>query len=582
MNRTLRGSLTLCLLFAQSLSASDADLVVPVKTYEAPKVVSPMDVRQPMLADPDRPQPTTPGGKLPQYQLGHNRRVDESAKADDSVLKFILALPDFPVVIEATITVDGKSFRQPREERVQRLLEFAKTSDSQPQPEMQREEDLQPEIQAAPEQEPAIDTNTPTEAESKPTSEKEVEKSDSADSQTETVESKNEVEVEVEVDTTPAVDAYTPVNSIEERIRRYIAATEAVPTADEIRWMLTQRVDGPVVLFLNDNFQRFRADQIPVFRILDRDRDGVVSAKELSLATDTFAECDLNRDDIVQHVEIAEVAADPRDEATHAGPGRLIYDFPTAKTADALQTSLSQHFMATDSETQGKIPRFDTDGDGQLSVAEIELLQMSPADVQVRISFDTKDKSAATLKVTGVSEAFSEATKTAVSNPYSLTLKLGQTQVEFSAVQSSGSDQIAIGAVNDGYPMLPLIDPNDDGQFTIRELRQLNDLLANFDVNKDGALTKEENRPTIRLCIGLGAIVHSELAALRSIQPQEIAASVSGPDWFVQMDVNKDNDLSGREFSGNKEQFAAMDADSDQLISSEEALEYEASLKESK
>ena len=33
------------------------------------------------------------------------------------------------------------------------------------------------------------------------------------------------------------------------------------------------------------------------------------------------------------------------------------------------------------------------------------------------------------------------------------------------------SDQISIGAVNDGYPMLPDLDPNDDGRLTVRELR---------------------------------------------------------------------------------------------------------------
>ena len=38
------------------------------------------------------------------------------------------------------------------------------------------------------------------------------------------------------------------------------------------------------------------------------------------------------------------------------------------------------------------------------------------------------------------------------------------------------------------------------------------------------------------------------------------------------MDRNKDNDLTRGEFPGTDEQFAAIDADGDELISAEEAL----------
>jgi hypothetical protein len=41
------------------------------------------------------------------------------------------------------------------------------------------------------------------------------------------------------------------------------------------------------------------------------------------------------------------------------------------------------------------------------------------------------------------------------------------------------------------------------------------------------------------------------------------------------MDRNKDNDLTRGEFPGTDEQFAAMDADGDELVSADEALAFD-------
>ena len=117
----------------------------------------------------------------------------------------------------------------------------------------------------------------------------------------------------------------------------------------------------------------------------------------------------------------------------------------------------------------------------------------------------------------------------------------------------------------------PVIDPNDDGRFTVRELRSLNERLATFDANADGSLTLNEARSTLRVCFGLGPLVHTELSGIRSLAPVQTTPEIPGPDWFVRMDRNQDHDLVRKEFNGNNEQFAAYDADSDGLISAEEA-----------
>ena len=252
----------------------------------------------------------------------------------------------------------------------------------------------------------------------------------------------------------PAVAEYSAPTSVYKRIERYIAATEEQPTAKELRWLLTDWVDGPVVLLLNDNYQRFRADQTPVFKVLDRDRDQSISAKELELAVTSFQECDLNDDGVVMYTELAEVAKDPRDRVQHAGHGKLIFTIPTEATADSTYERLADRYRLPE-EDATLLPRFDTDKNGRLDKAEIEDLKRRDADLKMTINFNTKKPNASRIEITQIAAELTDAARQPVTNPNSVTLFLAGTQVDFSAVQTADSDQISVGAVDDGYPMLP-------------------------------------------------------------------------------------------------------------------------------
>jgi Ca2+-binding EF-hand superfamily protein len=466
-------------------------LAAPVKVLEA-QPASPQPVGL-VLPQAQRPQPTLPSGKLPQYQLGDD--LGASDEPQNPKLRFLLALPSRPILIEAAITIDGRPFRMARESRIAEIIKAATAS--------------------------AEDSGTSAEVAAEP--------ADAAAPETENAEDAEKSEL-----AQPSTRRYSLPSAPAEFVRRYLEATGREPSPAEVRWLLAERIDGPVLLILNDNFQRFRANQRPVFHVLDRDRDGAISPDELEQAVKSFQECDLNRDGIVDATEIAKAAADPRlknFEPTAAG--KLI-----DRAADAT----------------------------------------AAPDLTLAVSFNTADPAQSTIAVTAWGGELQVAAAAAEVNGETISIPRSDAILAFSAVQYGAGDQISLGAVNDGYPLLPVLDPNDDGRFTVRELRELVPRLRQFDRNQDGGLTADEIPPTIRICFGLGPFVHRELAGIRSVNRPSGAPAVQAPAWFARMDRNKDNDLTRAEFPGTDEQFQELDADQDGLISGQEAAEFERKL----
>ncbi len=475
----------------------------PVKILPAP---APAPAQPAMSAGPaQRPvvTPTTPGGKLPQYQLGHRqRRIPSNDELQNLSTRFFLALPGSILLVEATVTIDELPFPAVREQRVQRLLK-----------------DVVADSSVTPDESPVVD-----------------------------------------------------------RLRQSIGVTGEAPSADEVRWVLSNCVDGPTLLLLKDVFQRFRAYQRPEVVILDRDRDGTVSAAEIESAVRSFQECDLNRDGIIQFTENARAAADVRD-ITLAVPARLITLLPDAATAPAAFQRLVDAGRSL-KDRPAALARFDHNGNGRFDADELAVLRTSPADLSLKIAFNSKAPDKSRLALTAVAAEFAEAVQRATVDHLGITLSIAGAAVNFQAVQAAAGDQgpgdqISIGAVDDGYPLLPDLDLNDDGRLTVRELREVPARLNRFDRNHDGSLSPDETRAPIRVCFGLGPMVHRELAGIRSVHRHPETSAPAGPEWFVRMDRNKDNDLARGEFPGTDEQFAAMDADGDELISADEALAFD-------
>jgi Ca2+-binding EF-hand superfamily protein len=348
------------------------------------------------------------------------------------------------------------------------------------------------------------------------------------------------------------------------RLRRHAEATQRPPSHDEVRWLLSHWLAGPASLPLDENFQRVRASASPLFKLLDRDEDQVISPAEIAQAEQSLWKYDSNQDEVLSLAEINKGA-----ERTPDSAGTL----PVAPPLIPIQRlAMAAVFQRLCQSYNDALRRFDPDADGRLSQAELAELATAPVDLAIAVDFDTQSSDRSTLAVTGADPALVK--EPPIIRESSLVLLVGRTWLELSAVQSAsgrGTDHISFGAVRDGYPLLPKIDVNEDGRLTVRELRQIAEGLKTFDRSGDGAIAKTELLPTLRLSFGHGPIVHRQLETVRSLHSRSTMPTVTPPEWFTRMDRNNDEDVTPREFLGAKEQFAALDADGDGLISAIEA-----------
>jgi Ca2+-binding EF-hand superfamily protein len=510
----------------------DTQPLATVKVKQVQRTTAAASDAMPRIMIANQPPPATlPAERLPQYRVGYQRSDSqlETQSSQDGV-RFVLSDPMIldrigrPLIVDATILVGDNPFFKVRE---QVATSFAKAS-AEPTPSVPVEA-----VVAA--QESGDDTKEPN-------------------------------------DQPPMIPAkiarYRLATESPEVMQRYAEAIGEPLEDAEAAWLMTRWTEGPSLLILHPYYQSFRAQQSPVFDLLDQNRDGILSQSELAEAAAIFLRCDANRDGIVDVLEIASAAERLRD------PGE------TRKPTAPLFWMLSDMVGITAAESLlfQAIAAFDTNQDGQIDAAEIHAIGQQASDLRLRVRFDVNATAASKLDVLSVNPAHRMHVAVDPSGEGVNILFDGVT-LHVSAIESllerNQSAQVSIGAVVDGYPLLPEIDPNSDGRFTVRELRALTERLLAKDRNDDKVLTRDECLSPIRLCIGRGGIVHDELANVRNVLPDATPEPMVGPEWFVRMDRNQDGDLTREEFPGTDEQFAELDADGDSLVSAAEANAFE-------
>ena len=103
-------------------------------------------------------------------------------------------------------------------------------------------------------------------------------------------------------------------------------------------------------------------------------------------------------------------------------------------------------------------------------------------------------------------------------------------------------------------------------------------LLDRLDRNGDGQLEAREVPRTYQVTLTQGSAGNNPFFRA-GFDPSQLLKPLPettvGPLWFRKMDLNRDGDVSRREWIGTQAEFDRIDADGDGLISAAEAEKYD-------
>ncbi len=478
-------------------------------------------------------QSVTEINSLEYYARSHDGQWSIPAQVDrsDPWIRVLVMGPTMPILVDLAIHVEGVPFRDWRESWIDSLVEQATASTS-------------------------VDP---------------VEEVEPAESSTAVV-SETATEDPTDEDAVPVVKVRSrrpPTASA--RLRQYLAAGVADTDRDEIRWLLAEWAGGPGLLTLAPAMSWRRAKLAPLWSWLDTDHDQVLSTEEISKAPAQLRQADVDEDDVIDLAELHPEESDSPYPRAMSHPLAVVLNEQT--DWNGLRREMVARYDAqagARSETDQLKTRLSL-GDRSLTVADIQGLLYESPDFACSIDLTIGSGEVVLLAVDG--------DQVVSSSENVITIDCDGTYVELSAItcmaSKSEKNQIAIGAVVDGYPLFRLLDQDNNHRLTSRECRHLGKSLAGLDRNADGKIAGAELPTAIRLTVTRGLLAHEALdqpiAASRELRDLE---RPTAPSWFADMDRNADGDLSQREFLGTSEQFSRLDRDGDGLVNTLEVQDF--------
>ena len=128
---------------------------------------------------------------------------------------------------------------------------------------------------------------------------------------------------------------------------------------------------------------------------------------------------------------------------------------------------------------------------------------------------------------------------------------------------------------NDRRSLFQVLDLNLDRRLSQREFIDGYREMLKHDGNGDGRLSPKEMESRYKVTIELARtslfeMATNQMASANATSPR-LEQSTEGPEWFRRMDVNRDGDVSRREFLGPASQFDELDENGDGFLASSEA-----------
>jgi Ca2+-binding EF-hand superfamily protein len=331
-----------------------------------------------------------------------------------------------------------------------------------------------------------------------------------------------------------------------------------------------------------------------VWRLLDIDRDGMLSNADLDSAAETFWRLDANDDRVISTAELATLreqlearampmmAAPVRDEVARYAAIHIEPDID----ADRLEYLLSDLYAprqilgpASFTDLGGLYKQLDANADDWFEKLELtEMVTMQP-HLELSVDFGGADVARRGDAKLAVRNHVQEVTVLATPSASRLVLSAGSARLIFSAhdlaagAGTNESNQVRLMVHDENDAVFEELDQNADGRLGEREIAVASTQLLERDANGDGQLAAGELRYSM-----IVALLRGEMGQEQSFYVPTNATSANqanAPAWFAKADFNSDGDISRREFLGSFERFDAVDLDDDGYISREEAAALE-------
>jgi Ca2+-binding EF-hand superfamily protein len=354
-----------------------------------------------------------------------------------------------------------------------------------------------------------------------------------------------------------------------------------------------------------------------LFAALDRDGDGKLSKQELAGAVAALRRFDINEDELLTPEEL--LPTPPRPAPARVAEKPVFVPMPGSSERAEQAAALAHELLR----------RYDRDGDGRLSAAEIGL-----STERFRALDRNRDTRLSAEELAGFLDGPADLTLAVSSGSEAITVSVGRRmrvgvatlpgqpslaegvrqffRQQFALVDRAGRGSVTLADLERPElaslrALFPLADRDEDGRLTEKELLRSLDLYARWlgvpvtltvsgrrsglfellDADGDGRLSLRDLKTApARLLAwdrnGDGFLTPDELPPAfeldwsigppaRRPAPRSRPRDETLPSWFLLMDTNGDGDVSEGEFIGSVEEFRRLDTNGDGLISPAEA-----------
>ena len=532
------------------------------------------------------------------YAAAVRKQVDPG----DTKERFLVLMPSGPLLLEASMTLDGKPFRTVRERHVKQLMKIARDT--------------------------AEDSDAPK--------------------WTEALKQPRFMMGRIRVTNGP---------QRESSVRRFDVNGDRVVDEYEVRSMLAALNQGPAFQLLsggggNRTYQaEFRlsarmaggqsSSPTELWGLLDGDQDEVLSEKEIAGAVARLRRADANSDELLQinEIQAAGSAADgtpatPQANTYRGGyraaPPQAVLLGPAATPAsiwDAIKAAYApnKERLATRDLHRDLAAKLDTNGDQEVSVDEVAGLNSIAPDAKLLVrlgntkqprlsisvgsddlTLDRKSSTRTIVLFAGNMLAVQASDTRGPAFDYAGSVKqlmntydknkdqyltkdelTNNNRFQFDVWDANGDGKAYEAEIVEAYnrmteamwsrvratvnrdtgPLYHALDLNGDGQLGARDVAGATAAINRLDKNGDGMLRRQEAPRGLDLQFATGATRYGYTRSSQVARP----AAQAGPDWFRRMDRNGDGDVSLKEFLGTPEAFKELDANNDDFVDRREA-----------